>query len=65
MAVHFGINGQRLSAAEMQALQYFVSIDDYFIVTTIPIGAVGGYFKVICTFWLVWNLVVWWQWSIL
>ncbi|XP_037541468.1 uncharacterized protein LOC119418278 [Nematolebias whitei] len=45
MAVHFGINGQRLSAAVMQAHQYFVSIDDYFIVTTIPIGAAGGYFK--------------------
>uniref|UniRef100_A0A3Q3B3F3 Uncharacterized LOC108233398 n=2 Tax=Kryptolebias marmoratus TaxID=37003 RepID=A0A3Q3B3F3_KRYMA len=45
LAVHFGINGQRLNAAEMQAQQYTVSVNDFFIVTEIPIGAVGGYYK--------------------
>lgn len=58
LAMHFGINGQRLSPAEMQAQQYFLSVDDYFVVTQIPIGAVGGYFKVICTFRLVLKIVI-------
>ncbi|XP_013871161.1 uncharacterized protein LOC106522629 isoform X3 [Austrofundulus limnaeus] len=45
LMVQFGINGQRLNAAEMQAQQYSVVVNDYFIVTEIPIGAAGGYYK--------------------
>ncbi|KAM9703793.1 uncharacterized protein ACNS7B_002373 [Menidia menidia] len=45
MEVHFGINGQRLDGAEMQARQYSLSLNDLYIVTQIPIGAVGGYYK--------------------
>ncbi|XP_041832760.1 uncharacterized protein LOC121634283 isoform X2 [Melanotaenia boesemani] len=45
LEVHFGIDGQRLSAAEMQANHYSLSLNDLYIVTQIPVGAVGGYYK--------------------
>ena len=46
LEVHMGIDGQRLDAAEMAARQYSLSINDLHIVIGIPVGAVGGYFKV-------------------
>lgn len=41
-----GINGQRINPAEMAARQYSVSVKDKYIIIEIPVGAVGGYFKV-------------------
>uniref|UniRef100_A0A096M6E6 Uncharacterized LOC103134143 n=1 Tax=Poecilia formosa TaxID=48698 RepID=A0A096M6E6_POEFO len=45
LEVHFGINGQRLDAVEMQAREYSVTLNDFYIVTELPIGGVGGYYK--------------------
>uniref|UniRef100_A0A3P9KZA9 Uncharacterized LOC101170068 n=1 Tax=Oryzias latipes TaxID=8090 RepID=A0A3P9KZA9_ORYLA len=45
LEVHFGINGQRMDAGEMQANKYSLALTDHYIVTEIPIGAAGGYFK--------------------
>ncbi|MEQ2244099.1 hypothetical protein ILYODFUR_013669 [Ilyodon furcidens] len=45
LEVHFGINGQRLGAVEMQAREYSVALNDFYIVTELPIGGVGGYYK--------------------
>ncbi|XP_012724484.3 uncharacterized protein LOC105930698 isoform X2 [Fundulus heteroclitus] len=45
LEVHFGINGQRLDAAEMQARDYSISLDDFYVITELPIGGVGGYYK--------------------
>ncbi|XP_054910138.1 uncharacterized protein LOC129375232 [Poeciliopsis prolifica] len=45
LEVHFGINGQRLDAVEMQARKYSVALIDFYIVTELPIGGVGGYYK--------------------
>ncbi|PWA27738.1 hypothetical protein CCH79_00000449 [Gambusia affinis] len=45
LEVHFGINGQRLHAVEMQAKGYSVALNDFHIVTELPIGGVGGYYK--------------------
>lgn len=41
-----GVDGQRLDPAEMAARGYTLSVNDVYIVVEIPIGAVGGYFKV-------------------
>lgn len=46
LEVHMGINGQRLDAAEMAARQYAMTVNDIHIIVEIPVGAVGGYFKV-------------------
>lgn len=46
LEVHFGINGQRLDAVEMQAREYSVALNDFYIVTELPIGGVGGYYEV-------------------
>lgn len=46
LEVHFGINGQRLDAAEIQAREYSVALNDFYIVTELPIGGVGGHYKV-------------------
>ncbi len=44
-----GVDGQRLDAAEMAARRYSLSVNDIYIVAEIPVGAVGGYFKVSCS----------------
>lgn len=41
-----GVNGQKLEPAEMAARRYSLTVNDVYIVVEIPIGAVGGYFKV-------------------
>lgn len=41
-----GIDGQRLDTGEMAARQYAVTVNDVHIIVEIPIGAVGGHFKV-------------------
>lgn len=46
LEVHMGVDGQRLDAAEIAARQYSLSANDVHIVIEIPVGAVGGYFKV-------------------
>ena len=46
LEVHMGVDGQRLDPAEMAARGYTLSVNDVYIVVEIPIGAVGGYFKV-------------------
>ncbi|XP_056150118.1 uncharacterized protein LOC130124794 [Lampris incognitus] len=43
--VHMGIDGRRLDAAQMASRQYSMSVGDIYITITIPVGAVGGYFK--------------------
>uniref|UniRef100_A0A3B5QNU9 Uncharacterized LOC102233503 n=1 Tax=Xiphophorus maculatus TaxID=8083 RepID=A0A3B5QNU9_XIPMA len=45
LEVHFGVNGQRLDAVEMQAREYSVALNDFYIVTELPIGGVGGYYE--------------------
>ncbi|XP_061602966.1 uncharacterized protein LOC133464794 [Cololabis saira] len=45
LEVHFGLNGQRLTPAEMQAQQYSVSVNEHYIIAQIPFGAAGGYFR--------------------
>uniref|UniRef100_A0A3B5L2V1 ZP domain-containing protein n=1 Tax=Xiphophorus couchianus TaxID=32473 RepID=A0A3B5L2V1_9TELE len=45
LEVHFGINGQKLDAVEMQAREYSVALNDFYIVTELPIGGVGGYYE--------------------
>ncbi|KAA8583106.1 hypothetical protein FQN60_015652, partial [Etheostoma spectabile] len=45
LEVHMGVDGQRLTTAEMAARQYVLSVTDVHIVITIPVGAVGGHFK--------------------
>lgn len=41
-----GVDGQRVDATEMAARQYSMFINDRHVIVEIPIGAVGGYFKV-------------------
>lgn len=41
-----GVDGQRLDVAKMAARRYSMSVNDLYIITEIPIGAVGGHFKV-------------------
>uniref|UniRef100_A0A3Q1IYQ0 ZP domain-containing protein n=1 Tax=Anabas testudineus TaxID=64144 RepID=A0A3Q1IYQ0_ANATE len=43
--LHMGINGQRITTAEMAARQYSLIVSSTHIVIKIPIGAVGGYLK--------------------
>lgn len=50
LEVRMGIDGQRLDAAEMAARQYSLFINDRHIIVEIPVGAVGGHFKVGGTF---------------
>ncbi|KAM6915037.1 zona pellucida sperm-binding protein 2-like [Xenentodon cancila] len=45
LEVHFGLNGQRLDPAEMQAHQYSVSVNENYVIAQIPFGAAGGYFR--------------------
>ncbi|XP_067338951.1 uncharacterized protein [Channa argus] len=45
LEVHMGVSGQRLDAAEMAARQYSMSVNDLYVISEIPVGAVGGYFK--------------------
>ncbi len=49
MEVHMGVNGERLDTAEMAARQYSLTVNDIYIIVEIPVGAVGGNFKVSCT----------------
>ena len=49
LEVHMGVNGQRLDADEMAARQYALIINDVHIITTIPVGAIGGYMTVCLT----------------
>ncbi len=44
-----GVNGERLDAAEMAARRYSLTVNDIYIIVEIPVGAVGGNFKVSCT----------------
>lgn len=46
MEVHMGVDGQRLTPAEMAARGYSLSVNDIHVIVEIPIGAVGGYSKV-------------------
>lgn len=41
-----GVNGQRLEPTEMAARRYSLTVNDVYIIVEIPVGAVGGYFKV-------------------
>uniref|UniRef100_A0A3Q2DP58 Zona pellucida protein AX 2 n=1 Tax=Cyprinodon variegatus TaxID=28743 RepID=A0A3Q2DP58_CYPVA len=45
LEVHFGINGQRLNPLELQARGYSVALNDFYVITELPIGGVGGYYK--------------------
>uniref|UniRef100_A0A3Q1F9U7 Uncharacterized LOC110960245 n=1 Tax=Acanthochromis polyacanthus TaxID=80966 RepID=A0A3Q1F9U7_9TELE len=45
LEVYMGIDGQRLDAAEVEARRYSLTVTDAYIISVIPIGAVGGYFK--------------------
>ncbi|XP_037305482.2 uncharacterized protein LOC119195016 [Pungitius pungitius] len=45
LEVHMGVDGQRLDVAEMAARRYSMSVNDLYVVTEIPVGAVGGHFK--------------------
>ncbi|XP_040016675.2 uncharacterized protein LOC120808112 [Gasterosteus aculeatus] len=45
LEVHMGVDGQRLDVAKMAARRYSMSVNDLYIITEIPIGAVGGHFK--------------------
>lgn len=45
-----GVDGQRLNTAEMAARQYVLSVNEQHIVIEIPVGAVGGHFKVRFTY---------------
>ncbi|CAL8315679.1 unnamed protein product [Lota lota] len=45
LEVHMGVDGQRLDAEEMAARKYTLNINDVHIITEIPVGAIGGYFK--------------------
>uniref|UniRef100_A0A3Q3RDE9 ZP domain-containing protein n=1 Tax=Monopterus albus TaxID=43700 RepID=A0A3Q3RDE9_MONAL len=47
LEVHMGVDGQRLDAAEMAARQYSMSVSGAYVIIEIPIGAVGGYYKVV------------------
>lgn len=44
-----GIDGQRLSATDIANGGFDVTVEDLYIIVQIPVGAVGGYFKVGCT----------------
>ena len=46
LEVHMGIDGQRLATSEMAVRQYAISVNEIYIIIEIPVGAVGGYFKV-------------------
>lgn len=46
LEVHVGVDGQRLDPAEMAARRYSLSVTDLHVILQIPVGAVGGYFKV-------------------
>lgn len=46
LEVHVGVNGMRLEPAERAARQYSLTIDEVHVILEIPVGAVGGYFKV-------------------
>lgn len=46
LEIHMGVNGQRLDAEEMAVRGYALTVNDVYIVVEIPIGAVGGYYKV-------------------
>lgn len=41
-----GVDSQRLEPAEMAARRYSLTVNDVHIIIEIPVGAVGGYFKV-------------------
>lgn len=41
-----GVAGERLDPAEMAARQYSLTVNEMHIVVEIPVGAVGGHFKV-------------------
>uniref|UniRef100_A0A3P8TNN8 ZP domain-containing protein n=1 Tax=Amphiprion percula TaxID=161767 RepID=A0A3P8TNN8_AMPPE len=45
LEVYMGIDGQRLDAAEIEARWYSLTVTDTYIISVIPIGAVGGYYK--------------------
>uniref|UniRef100_A0AAQ5ZQC3 ZP domain-containing protein n=1 Tax=Amphiprion ocellaris TaxID=80972 RepID=A0AAQ5ZQC3_AMPOC len=45
LEVYMGIDGQRLDAAEIEARRYSLTVTDTYIISVIPIGAVGGYYK--------------------
>ncbi|KAK9531422.1 hypothetical protein VZT92_010849 [Zoarces viviparus] len=45
LEVHMGVDGQRLNVAEMAARHYSLSVNNVYILTKIPVGAVGGHFK--------------------
>ena len=46
LEMHMGINGQRLTRAQMDSRGYTLSSTEYHIVIEIPIGSPDGYFKV-------------------
>lgn len=46
LEVHVGIDGVRLHPDEMAARRYSLTVDDDYIILQIPVGAVGGFFKV-------------------
>lgn len=46
LEVHLGINGRKLSPAEMASRNYTMTLTESHIVVEIPIGAPDGYYKV-------------------
>jgi hypothetical protein len=46
LEVYMGIDAKRLDTEEMAARNYSVLVTEAHIIVEIPVGAVGGYFKV-------------------
>ena len=46
LEVYMGIDAKRLNTEEMAARNYSVLVTEAHIIVAIPVGAVGGYFKV-------------------
>lgn len=46
LAVHMGINGKRLSQAEMNARGHTMTISELQILISLPVGGPDGYYKV-------------------
>ncbi|XP_028253048.1 uncharacterized protein LOC114428649 [Parambassis ranga] len=45
LEVHVGLDGQRITFADMEARQFSMSVNDMLIILEIPVGAAGGFFQ--------------------
>lgn len=64
LEVHMGVDGQRLEPPEIAARRYSLTVNDVYIIVEIPIGAVGGYFKVSSTTNYLFNLYFFLLWML-